>query len=282
MSNSPEPLVPPPLPTDAPAPNRGRWLAFLGLMVGYILLTTWRGSDPNPGAPALSPTVGGLLADTTIGLLVFFVPFFAGVALVRPTTEDFFISRPLLSIKGLLLSMAWSIALRFLITIPAAVLVGILYITRPKTGLQEFAASRPKIENLLDPSALADPVYAVLCMTWLSFIVAGVREELWRAALIRGVLSVGQGLAPARFLTLGAIFLSSAFFGVAHLTQGWIGVLFTLILGIGLAAIQVYRRSIQEAILAHGFFDAATFFFLFLLQQKGLIDKLGLPKEMMP
>jgi membrane protease YdiL (CAAX protease family) len=39
----------------------------------------------------------------------------------------------------------------------------------------------------------------------------------------------------------------------------------TTLLGFGLGAIMVYRRSIWDAVFAHGFFNAGSFFLLYLL-----------------
>ena len=75
--------------------------------------------------------------------------------------------------------------------------------------------------------------------------------------------------------------LSSAFFGLAHITQGWIAVFATALLGVGLGLIQILRRSLAEAVIAHGFFDATTFFFIFILQQKDFLKKIGIPDDLL-
>jgi hypothetical protein len=53
------------------------------------------------------------------------------------------------------------------------------------------------------------------------------------------------------------------------------------LLGLGLGLIQILRRSMPEAVLAHGFFDASTFFLIFLLQQKDLLARMGINPDLM-
>lgn len=250
-------------------------------MVTYILAAAWRGASSKEGAPALSPSVAGLLADTSVALLIFGIPFGIGLVLTRPTRRDFFLEAAPAWIITSALGIVWSIVLRLAILVPAAVVAGVSIYLNPKDGINQFAASRPKIENLLDPGALAEPVYAIVCMTWLSFVVAGLREELWRAAVIRGISSLGPDGHPTRGMEWIGVIASSILFGLAHITQGWLGVLLTGLLGLGLGMIQIVRRSLPEAVLAHGFFDASTFFLIFLLQQKELMQKLGVTPELM-
>jgi membrane protease YdiL (CAAX protease family) len=267
--------------SDIAKNHRGSWIIFLALMVAYILAAAWRGASTRAGAPALSSSIPGLLADTSVGLLTFMIPFGIGLLLTRPTKKDFFIESTSNWFINCALGMAWSVVLRLAIVLPAAIVAGVVISLNPKDGVRQFAASRPKIENLLDLGALADPAYAIICITWLSFVVAGLREELWRAAVIRGVSSLAPNGNPTRGMEWVGVLLSSVLFGFAHVTQGWLGVLLTGLLGFGLGMIQIIRRSLPEAVLAHGFFDASTFLLIFLLQQKNLLLRLGITPELM-
>jgi membrane protease YdiL (CAAX protease family) len=47
-------------------------------------------------------------------------------------------------------------------------------------------------------------------------------------------------------------------FGAGHLTQGFLAVGLTGLLGLGLGVIIVAHRSIWPAVLAHGFFNATS------------------------
>jgi membrane protease YdiL (CAAX protease family) len=64
---------------------------------------------------------------------------------------------------------------------------------------------------------------------------------------------------------MAAVLLAAVVFGFGHLPQGWGGVYVTGLLGTALGWIMVRHDSIWEAVLAHGFFDASTFAFLYLL-----------------
>ena len=133
-------------------------------------------------------------------------------------------------------------------------------------GPHSLTLLRSHSGQLVNATALArDPVYFVLCLTLLSFVVAGLREELWRAGMLAGC----QALFPAQFATwrgrVMAVGIVGLLFGLGHTTQGFAGVAVTTLLGVGLGTIMLWRRSIWEAVIAHGFFDAATFLFLYLL-----------------
>lgn len=262
-------------------PSRLPWIGFLSLMVGYIVAMTWMGHGRTSSEPALSNSVQGLVADTVLALLVFAVPFGIGVAITRPKRSDLFLDSRTNPWLAWLLGAVWSVVLRLAILVPAVAAVVLFVALDPKNGLEKFKSSRPQVENLLDPGALADPFYAFVCITWLSFVVAGLREELWRAAMIRGISSFGPGGIPTRRLEWIAVVVSSVFFGMAHLTQGPIAVVATGLLGVGLGLIQILRRSLPEAVIAHGFFDATTFFFIFILQQKDLLKRLGVPDDLL-
>jgi membrane protease YdiL (CAAX protease family) len=118
---------------------------------------------------------------------------------------------------------------------------------------------RPEIENVVDARALEDPLYFALSLTLISFVVAGLREELWRAGMLAGL----NALFPQLFNTpagrWAAAGIAAVVFGIGHLTQGFGGVLMTAILGLGLGLIMMRHRSIWDAVFAHGFFNATTF-----------------------
>jgi membrane protease YdiL (CAAX protease family) len=76
-----------------------------------------------------------------------------------------------------------------------------------------------------------------------------------------------NALFPRRFAgfrgQLRAVIIAAVLFGLGHTAQGWGAVGITAILGVGLGAIMVWHRSIWDAVIAHGFFDASTFLFLY-------------------
>jgi membrane protease YdiL (CAAX protease family) len=62
-----------------------------------------------------------------------------------------------------------------------------------------------------------------------------------------------------------AVCIVAVLFGLGHTMQGWTGVALTTLLGVGLGTIMIWRRSIWEAVIAHGFFDASTFALLYFI-----------------
>jgi len=131
---------------------------------------------------------------------------------------------------------------------------------------QTMEEIRPKIEHSIDTEAIEhSPLYLVLNVTLVSFIFAGFREELWRVGVLAGM----QALFPRLFESVRgkvlAITIVAIIFGLGHLSQGWGGVAITAALGIGLGAILVFHRSLWDAVLAHGFFNASSFIMIYLL-----------------
>lgn len=281
----PPPATPPLLPQAESADGQFRrkigWLIALVGMLAYILLAAIRGHDRSDASPAIGNTVLALFRDTAFALAVFAVPLALALGLGRPSREELYIPRNRSWILATVLGAAWSIALRMAVAAPMIVVTVAATLLDPQAGAQKIAANRPKIENMVDPKAMADPAYALMCMTWLSFVVAGLREELWRAVVVRAACVLAPASIPTRRVEWLAVLGSSVFFGLAHLTMGWLAVGMTFLLGIGLGAILIVRRSLPEAVLAHGFFDATTFFFLYILQQKELFRRLGLPDNLL-
>jgi membrane protease YdiL (CAAX protease family) len=158
--------------------------------------------------------------------------------------------------------IGYSIAIRLalgIIMLWGSLLLVATHIVTPQ-GLQTFVkANRPDVETLVDVAALREnPLYFWLSVTLVSFVVAGLREELWRSALLAGM----RNLWPARFSSgagqFAAVGLAAVLFGLGHLSQGPLGVLVTGLLGLGLGAIMILHRSIWPAVIAHGMFDATS------------------------
>ncbi len=165
-------------------------------------------------------------------------------------------------IRPLLLGFVYSIALRI------GVLIVTVLIAIPFTaikGEKEIEKMRPKIEAVVNIDALKDPAYFLFSATVLSFGLAGFREELWRAAVMAGFAGMVPSIFASRKGQYIAVIIAAFIFGLGHLPQGFGGVFLTAMLGIGLGVIIVRHRSIWEAILAHGFFDATSFAMLFLV-----------------
>lgn len=172
--------------------------------------------------------------------------------------------------------VAHSIGLRILaagVTLAAfGVLMAVFHLMHKDP--QSLENLRPKIENVIATDALRDPVYLLLTTTLISFVVAGLREELWRAGVLRYLFDLlPDGGKTWRGQAI-AVFLSSLVFGLGHWPQGPAGMLLTFTIGLGLGAIMLFHRSLWIAVFAHGFFDATTFILLRLLDQFGVLKQL--------
>lgn len=293
------PLAPPVLPLPTPPPllptRRPRWRAavFLVLVGFYPLFVGLLGYLMQSGradrGPALPPDAAGLVLVCVESVAVFAVFFGFGAWVGRPTRSELF-WRPL-RWRDWLWGALWSIGVRLgaVVMVYGALLpVWIAEALRSKAAaggsagpsveerLQEF---RPRLESLLQFDALGDPLYLLLAVTLLSFITAGLREELWRA----GFMAAVRDLLPDRWWTprprdaaegwfrwqarrwgptVSVALLAAVIFGLGHLPQGAGGVVLTGVVGFILAMVMIGHRSIWVAVLAHGFFDASTFVLL--------------------
>jgi membrane protease YdiL (CAAX protease family) len=257
---------PPCLSPETSLISRGRWWVFLLILTGYplavglISLTSTNGNSD----PVLPRTVQGALLVGGAELAIFGVVFALAWLASRASTEQL-----CLKWRGgfwpFLRGFGYSIALRVVIAI---VSVAAILIARGIFGADESQLKQavPRVQAVVDVKALAaDPVYFMVMLTFVSFVVAGLREELWRAGMLAGL----RTLFPEKFQSkaggLLAVSIIALAFGLGHLPQGWGGVALTTLLGIGLGAIIVLHRSIWDAVLAHGFFDATSFVMLYLI-----------------
>ena len=125
---------------------------------------------------------------------------------------------------------------------------------------------QPNMKHLVDADAIENsPLYLFLNATIVSFLLAGFREELWRAGMLAGCRALFPKLYETRRGQLVFVVLIAVVFGLGHTPQGLGGVFLTTLLGIMLGSIMVFHRSIWEATLAHGFFNAASFVGMHLL-----------------
>ena len=269
MNDAPSPHDGLPPLLEAPATggvfiNRRRWWIHLILVAAYILVVAVAGREQSANQthmPALSHTAGGLLLVCAIQLLIFGVVL--GLALIasRASRDDLLLRwrRGFLPVP---LGIAYSVAIRFAVGIVMMIGVVALMATHVVTAqsMNHFlAVNRPNLEAVVDISAMRqNPLYFWLTVTVVSFVVAGLREELWRSAFLAGLRNLwpqyfGSGAGQVRAVAVAAVL-----FGFAHLAMGWIAVLFAGLLGFGLGLIMVFHRSIWPAVIAHGMFDATS------------------------
>jgi membrane protease YdiL (CAAX protease family) len=158
--------------------------------------------------------------------------------------------------------VGYSVALRIGVGVLAAMVALFLVITRVmgQTQLTDFVTkNRPTVENMVDINALHDnPTYYWLTLTVVSFVVAGLREELWRSSFLAGMKMVWPRQFGSMTGQICAVFIAAVIFGVAHIAMGILAAVMAGLLGIGLGLIMVFHRSIWPAVIAHGCFDATS------------------------
>lgn len=220
------------------------------------------GTGPGLHGPALSGNVRGLLIVCGAEIVLFSLVFGVGWLASRASREELlFHWRPGWWVVPL--GVAYSVAIRFALGVVVVVVAVILVATQTATpeALQAFvSANRPEVERVVSvPAMRSDPVYFWLTVTLVSFVVAGLREEIWRAA----TLAAMRALWPRAFASRGgqclAVSLIAILFGVMHLGMGPIAAAMAGVLGFLLGMIMVLHKSIWPAVLAHGLFDATTF-----------------------
>jgi membrane protease YdiL (CAAX protease family) len=272
MTDSPGEGIPPKIEPvtgpDGPAllVARWRWWFHLLILGGYPLVIGGMAFlGPTRTEPALTSTVGGLLTISAMEMLVFGAVFALAWLASRANRAQLLMAERL-HLRDIPLSIAYSVGLRIAIMIVGAVIAGALVLSGALSmdRIEEFVrANRPDVESLVDISALQDnPLYLFVNATLVSFVVAGFREELWRA----GVLAGFAALWPSRFGStkgqLLAVAIAAVLFGIGHFSQGALAVVMTAVLGFLLGVIMVFHRSIWPAVLAHGAFNATSFLVL--------------------
>jgi len=245
---------------------RWRWSIHLALIAGYVLVVGLMGlSLPANQAPMLPRTSQSLLIVASTELAMFGIVFGLAWLASRASRDDL-----LLRWRGgpwiVPISVGYSVALRFALAIVLIVVSGVLVATGMMSldSLQEFFRSnQPRTEAMVDASVMrADALYFFLLLTLISFVVAGLREELWRSAFLAGLRALGPehfNSFPGQIVAVGMV---AVIFGIGHLSMGWLAVAMTAVLGFGLGIIMLLHRSIWPAVIAHGMFDATTFLML--------------------
>ena len=247
---------------------RWRWWVHLALFAACPLVAVVRPAvaEGSAAQPLLPSTVSGLLEASFVNMAAFGIVVALAWLFSRATSGDLLLAWRG-GIRPIFLGAAYSVLLRVvLFVLVMTVMVGWIMARGPAEAQAAAEKLRPETSNLIASSALTgNPVYLALCLTLISFVVAGLREEVWRVGMMAGILKILEPRLTGRPAEVVAVFVSSALFGLAHLTQGWGGVLLTGVLGLGFGLMMVFHRSVWEAVFAHGFFDATTFVAIFLI-----------------
>jgi membrane protease YdiL (CAAX protease family) len=268
-------VEPPPLPPLAsgehhavprPTDRRVGWWVHLLILLAYPLCLGLLGSAQVQAhdAPMLPGSVAGLIAVCVFELAIFGVVFGVAWAASRARAIDLHLGwndGPLPIVRG----FGYSIALRIMVAI-ATLAVLAVGLASGAFDSQTFNKTGPQLDAMVDSGTLKDnPAYLLIAMTLLSFVVAGLREELWRAGVIAALLALFPKTFAGARGKIAAVMIAAVVFGLGHLPQGWIAVGMIGLLGVGLGLILVFHRSLWDAVIAHGFFDAASFAMLYLL-----------------
>lgn len=245
-----------------PAVSRGRWRIHLLLITAYIMVIGLSGlGRRGTNAAMLSRTTGGLLRVCALELLAFGVVFGLACFASRATRDDLLL-RWQGKIRPVLLGASYSVAIRLalaLLVITMSIGLVASHVMTPDSLQDFFSANRPGVETIVDVAAMRNnPVYFWLTLTFASFVVAGLREELWRSAFLAGMRALWPQHFGSRAGQVSAVIICSIIFGLGHLAMGPLAVCFAGLIGAALGLIMIFHGSIWPAVIAHGFFDATT------------------------
>jgi membrane protease YdiL (CAAX protease family) len=242
--------------------SRFRWWIHLILIGGYFAAAIPLGLLQHRRQPALLATAHGLLIVCTWEIGIFGVIFgFAWLA-SRASAEELLLKWR----QGwwtIPLGIGYSIALRVAIAIIVFLMMAILLLTGllPRESLAQFSTEgRTAVERIVDVSAMQhNRAYFWLTLTIASFVVGGLREELWRSGTLAAMRALWPKLFEGRDGQIAGVALIAIVFGLAHLTLGLLPAAMAMILGFLLGIIMVVHQSIWAAVIAHGMFDATSF-----------------------
>jgi hypothetical protein len=254
--------TPPPIPVFRQTP-RWRWWIHLLLIGVYpaLGLLVWLATRHSSHGPALSSSARGLLSVSGFEILLFSI-FFAMACLISHASREqlMLLWRPGWWVAPL--GVVYSIGIRIGLVMVSVAVVAVLAATRMMTPakVQEYMnANRPDVDVLVSVSAMRDnPAYFWLTITLVSFVVGGLREEMWRAGTLAAMRILWPRIFDSRrgqFLAVGLIAIA---FGFMHIQMGILAAVAAGILGLFLGVIIVVHRSIWPAVIAHGFFDATS------------------------
>jgi membrane protease YdiL (CAAX protease family) len=244
-------------------PRRRRWWYHTILIGSYVLCPGILGMvQGKRDFVAVRPhPVSGVLSSSAHEMILFGLVFGLAFYLSRATTDDLLLRwrgyfRPIWTGAGysigLRLAMSFFLKLLFVILVAS----GALY---SHQVLDLTAAQHSGLSHVVSSSSLrSSPAYFWISLLFTSFIMAGLREELWRSAFICGLKALWPEQFSSRLGQIAAVSIAAAIFGFAHTTQSPLAVLSAGLTGFGLGLIMIYHRSIWPAVIAHGLFDATS------------------------
>ena len=242
---------------------RWRWWAYFILI---NLEVVWSGISgllflgSAHQATKASPSLK-LLFTCSLQMVVFGITFGLAVFLSHVSVEELRlrwrgIIRPFW--QGAAYAVALPFVIWFLIEFMFRILAS-LGLVAPFQMIDIAAASQRGGERLISSSALQhDRLFFWLCVTLVSFVFAGLREELWRSAFFAGVKALFPQTFESPLGQVWVVVLAAIVFGFAHSLMGPLAVLNAGLGGLGFGLIMLVHRSIWPAVIAHGLMDAVN------------------------
>jgi membrane protease YdiL (CAAX protease family) len=211
--------------------------------------------------PALTHSVRGLLIVCALDLGLFFLLYLLAARLSRATARQLYL--PWTSGWWVVpLGVLYSVAIR-LMTIGIVIVVAfVLLITHAVTQAQisGLTARPPDFDLLVDSRAMhPGNAYYWLTITLISFVSAGLREELWRGGTLAALRELFPRTFGSRQGQMLAVVLIAIVFGAGHIAMGLYPAIIAGLFGFMLGLVIVWHQSIWPAVFAHGFIDATSF-----------------------
>lgn len=256
---------------DKQIPIRRRRLYYLVLVGGYVFCTGVSGLlyDRQTSHAGHSHAIGGLLFGSALELILFGVIMRLAFYLSRPTPDDLLL-RWRERFRPIYTGVGYSIGLRFLVSFFLKLLFVLLIASGVMYSYQIYdiaAAQNSGLNHIVSTGALrSSPMYFWISLVFTSFVMAGLREELWRAAFLWGLKALWPEKFSSRTGQIAAVTVAAVIFGFGHTTQSPLAVLQAGLMGFGFGLIMVYHRSIWPAVIAHGLFDATSMVIISLNQ----------------
>jgi len=133
-----------------------------------------------------------------------------------------------------------------------------------------------EVEKLVDLHAMSSSsAYYWLSVILVSFVIGGLREELWRSSFLAGLRSIWPRAFGSQGGAIGGAAIAALFFDVGHIPQGMLAAALITVVGFLLGVIMTAHRSVWPSVVAHGFFDAASLALLpWAMQQMQELQKI--------
>jgi|GEM_PF-3999487 len=238
-----------------------RWGLHVGILLMPIFLSVLRA---DADLSHTIPDQASLLGWFFIKKLFVWGSFFSLAFLIsKVTTRQLFIRR-VNFFRTVFYAFCWSLLLRFFLAIVMMILLFVSAHWLKPCQISGYANqySVHMLKIIFHDRYVQHPIEAMTIMSVIS-CVFGVNEELWRAGMFAGLSQLYPQIFSGRWGTFGMIVLVGMVFAMAHLYQGAIGIGLTFMIGVGLGAILLYRKSYWEAAITHSLIDVTSFLMIF-------------------